>query len=252
MAVGVDEIQGVLAARHKRLDLAVRREEYTYLLTPILHCAVCGKQLRGKAGCRADTGPRYTHYHGGCTCGNAGAHEADVLEAEMLGLLDLHFTDNVLADLRQVVMERVQARPENAALQAQIEKVEHQLERLRELYVLGDFARDEYMAARAGKMAELAELERELGGADYPVEAVLTRINRMGDILRDGTRKQQKRAIDLLFDNILLGKLSKIKGVELQDWAQPLFADLVLADFVHPFEYQWLKRDNPFGLLTLS
>ncbi len=223
-----DLVERVLAARHKRLDLAVRREEYTYLLTPILHCAVCGKQLRGKAGRRADTGPRYTHYHGGCTCGNAGVHEAEILEAEMLELLDLHFTDDVLADLRQVVMERVQARPENVALQAQIEKVEHQLERLRELYVLGDFARDEYMAARAGKMAEMAELERELGGTDYPLEAVLTRINRMGDILRDGTRKQQKRAINLLFDKILVGTLSKIKGVELQDWAQPLFADLLM------------------------
>ena len=102
------------------------------------------------------------------------------------------------------------------------------MERLRELYVLGDFARDEYMAARAGTMAEMAELERELGGADYPLESVLTRINRMGDILRDGTRKQQKRAINLLFDKILVGKLSKIKGVELQDWAQPLFADLLM------------------------
>ena len=50
----------------------------------------------------------------------------------------------------------------------------------------------------------------------------------MGDILRDGTRKQQKRAINLLFDKILVGKLSKIKGVELQDWAQPLFADLLM------------------------
>ena len=57
-------VDQVLAARHKRLDLAVRRVDHVYLLTPIAYCAVCGKQLRGKAGRRANTGPRYTHYRG--------------------------------------------------------------------------------------------------------------------------------------------------------------------------------------------
>jgi hypothetical protein len=50
----------------------------------------------------------------------------------------------------------------------------------------------------------------------------------MGNILRDGTRKQKKRAINLLFDKILVGTMSKIRGVELQNWAQPLFADLLM------------------------
>ena len=90
-------------------------------------------------------------------------------------------------------------------------------ERLRELYVLGDFPRDEHMAARAGKLAELAELEKELGGADYPLEAALTHFNRMGEILRDGSHKQQKRAINLLFDKILVRAATGIRGVELQN-----------------------------------
>ena len=147
---------------------------------------------------------------------------------EMLHLLDLRLTDAVLADLRQVIMERVQARPENAELQLQVAKLQRQLERLRELYILGDFSRDEYMKARAERMAEMIELERQIGGEDYPLEAVLTRINRLGEILRNGTRKQQKRAINLLFDKILVGPETKIQGVELQDWAQPLFADLLM------------------------
>ena len=39
----------------------------------------------------------------------------------------------------------------------------------------------------------------------------LTRVNRMGDILRDGTRNQQKRAINLIFDKILVGTLTQNK-----------------------------------------
>ena len=38
----------------------------------------------------------------------------------------------------------------------------------------------------------------------------------------------QDSAINLLFDKILAGPNAKIKGVERQDWAQPLFADLLM------------------------
>ena len=221
-------VDQVLAARHKRLDLAVRRVDYTYLLTPMAYCAVCGEQLRGKAGRRANTGPRYAHYKGGCADGPAGSHEAEPLEAEILELLDLRLSERVLVDLQKIVIERVQSRPENAGIQAQIAALQRLLGRQRELYVMGDYSRDEYMVVRAQKTAELAELERQLGGADYPLEASLTRINRLGEMLRDGTRNQQKRALNLLFDRILIGLGGRIEGVGLQDWARPLFADLLM------------------------
>ncbi len=226
----IDEklVDEVLEARHKRLDLAVRRSDYIYLLTPIAYCAACGQQLRGKAGRRDNTGPRYAHYNGGCAGGPAGSHDAEALEAEILKKLDLHLEEDVIADLRKVIKERVQSRPENEGIRAQIAALQHHLGRQRELYVLGDYNRDEYMAVRAAKLAEIAELERELGGADYPLEAALARINRMGEILRDGTRDQQKRAINLMFDKILVGIDAKIKGVELQSWAKPLFSDLLM------------------------
>jgi hypothetical protein len=41
-------------------------------------------------------------------------------------------------------------------------------------------------------VAEIAELELWLGGVDYPLEAVLTRINRLRDILCNGRRKQKR------------------------------------------------------------
>lgn len=61
---------------------------------------------------------------------SGGAHEADVLETEILEFLDLRLTDGVLADLWQVITERVQSRPEHASIQAEIAKVQRQLERL--------------------------------------------------------------------------------------------------------------------------
>ena len=75
-------------------------------------------------------------------------------------------------------------------------------------------------------VAEIRELELRPGGGDYHLEAVLTRINRLGDILRNRRRKQKRRAINLLFDRLFGGPETKIEGVELQGWAQPLFAGL--------------------------
>jgi len=77
-------------------------------------------------------------------------------------------------------------------------------------------------------VAEIRELELRLGGVDYPLEAVLTHINRLGDILRNGRRKQKRRAIKLLLDKILVGPETKINGVELQGWARPLFTGLLM------------------------
>jgi hypothetical protein len=110
---------------------------------------VCGKQLHGKAGCRANTGLRYADYDGGCACGPAGSHEAEALEAKILELLDLRLSEAVLADLQKIVIERVQSRPENAGIKAQIAALQRHLGPQRELYVLGDDSRDEYMAVRA-------------------------------------------------------------------------------------------------------
>jgi hypothetical protein len=45
-------------------------------------------------------------------------------------------------------------------------------------------------------------LEQELGGADYPLQGVITRINHGAEILREGNRKQQRRVINLLYEKI--------------------------------------------------
>jgi hypothetical protein len=96
----------------------------------------------------------------------------------------------------------------------------------------------------------IVDLEREPDGADYPPEDVLTRINRMGDILRQGKHKQQKRAINVLFDRILVGPMSRIRGVELHNRAQPLFADRSIADCddVCPRDLERTPCRHPCGI----
>lgn len=227
----------VLAARHGRLFLAVRREDRTYLLTPLLHCANCGEMLRGKAGRRSDTGPRYCHYGSSEACVRSsglipwtvdGSHDAGALEDQALSLLNgIHLSGTIVSGLKRVVTERIRTRPGNAAIQVRIEDIRKQQERLRDTYVLGDTPRDEYLLLRSRFEKQLREQERQLGGPDYPFEDTLARVNRLGSLLRNGTPDQQKRAISLLFSRISVDLDGRITELEPQPWAQPLFVDLI-------------------------
>jgi hypothetical protein len=66
-----------------------------------------------------------------------------------------------------------------------------------------------------------------LGGASYPLETTLARINQLGDRLSEGTVKQRKHALSLMFSRISVSLTGEITEVEPQPWAQPLFVDLV-------------------------
>jgi hypothetical protein len=92
--------------------------------------------------------------------------------------------------------------------------------------LLGDYERDEYLTLRAQCVRAIEDLEAQIGGADYPLETTLTRFRRLGDILREGTPEQQKRAFGMVFSRITVDLEGKIEEVEPQPWARPLFADL--------------------------
>ena len=49
-----------------------------------------------------------------------------------------------------------------------------------------------------------------------------------GEYKAGGIRTQRKRAINLPLIRLLVESDSKTRGVELQDWAHPLFADLLM------------------------
>jgi hypothetical protein len=77
-------------------------------------------------------------------------------------------------------------------------------------------------------MREIQDLERQLTGRDYPMETVLSKLDKLGNVLERDTRNQQKKVLGMLFSSISIDGKGTIKGVELQDWARPLFADLLI------------------------
>jgi hypothetical protein len=69
--------------------------------------------------------------------------------------------------------DRTRTRLENASIQAEIDEIRKQQERLPDTYVLGDTGREEYLLLRSGLEKQIQELERRLGGPSYPLEDTL-------------------------------------------------------------------------------
>ena len=222
----------VLATRHRRKALGVRRDDHVYLLTPVLRCATCGQPLRGKVGRRS--GYTYSHRSRGKGCHHAdGTFEAEVLEEEVKHGLNLEMPATTIADIRESVERRTRSKPENSTVQEKIDTLEKRRERLRELYLMGEYERDDYHVLHSDIMREIQDLERKLSGPDYSVESVLTKLDRLSDILECGTRGQQKKVLGMLFESVSIDGDGTIQEVELQKWARPLFADLLIVNGDH-------------------
>jgi hypothetical protein len=73
-------------------------------------------------------------------------------------------------------------------------------------------------------------------GTDYSLDYVVARLGRLNSVLHQGSRDQQKRALGLLLQRIWVDLEGNVKEVVLQDWAQPLFVDLIamLGDQIRP------------------
>ena len=122
---------------------------------------------------------------------------------------------------------RGQTRPENAAILAQIDDIRQQQERLRDTCVLGDTPRDGYLILRSQLEQQISDKKRELGGADYSLEAILARVDQVWTRLREGTRRQQKQALSILVSKISVTLTGEIAGIDPAPYAEPLFEDIV-------------------------
>ena len=215
----------VLAARRIRTVKSAHSNDYTFLLTPMLECANCGKKMVGKRDLTWRGVPRYYHRGKSCSYGR-GSCDSDPLEAQVLALLDFPLVPEIIEDIKAATAEQAAARPEGEFLKRQLASRRAEMERMRELYVLGDYTQAEYITRRSVALADIEELEEQLGQPDYPLETTVARIEQLGAILRSGNRRLQRRALPNIFTRIAVDLDGQITKVELKEWVGPLLRDL--------------------------
>lgn len=221
-----DLAERVLATRLSRHELRVVSSTRTFILTPALHCHMCGGEMRGYV--HRDK-PFYKHKSKTCSPGH-GQHNAEELEQKALALFHGLTLPPELTDLiGEKVRERLRQQPENAEVRQALETLQGKMDRLKELYIEGDLDYKEYTARRTELQIATEAWASKLGPLDYDVTRILDQLDDLAPLLARGTPGQQKRAINAVFERIDVGLDGEIKRAEPKPWFAPLFADLTAA-----------------------
>ncbi len=186
----------------------------------LVRCVECGEPMHREGnGYLACWGRRQVQ---GCRA--PGARLGDIENELGTYLQGLRFPE----DARRLILNEYQrARPEAAERAAARQRVEGQLARLGDLFVMGDLPKAEYEARRHELRAELARLE-ETDGHGRP--EVLERLQRYlldaGSAWGDASPAQRNKLARTLFDSILI-RDRHIEAVTARPEFQPY---LVLAE----------------------
>ncbi len=166
-----DRVQEVRSWRARVLK--PRRPSADYLLSKLLHCEHCGARMHGTRGSRANV-RRYQcstrRYHGSC---EQTIVAAQPLEDQLVDWLRGFRPD---AQLRGLIIDAIRtqasARPEDGGTRTR--ELTGQLDRLRELYVIGDLPKAQYVMRRQA-------LQEELERTDTPVDPDIDRVSALLD-----------------------------------------------------------------------
>jgi site-specific DNA recombinase len=192
-----DQVQEIRSGRTRVVKPGRPSEEY--LLRKLLHCERCGARMHGTRGSRAGI-RRYqcsTHrHHGDC---QQAMVKAEVLEEQLVAWLHAFQPD---AKLRDLVLDTIRAETQAHPGEDQDRRREllSQLDRLQDLYVLGDLAKPRYIMRRQA-------LEEELQRLAPPTDPQLDRAQEiLGDFPRfwkaEPDPAERRKLINSLFDHI--------------------------------------------------
>ncbi len=221
-----DRVASVLASRQRYARHLMTRDRVwrVYLLTPMLHCAECGRQMAGMF----QDGRRWYRHERVKRCSGKGQVLADPVEQQVFDRLAEFNMPDVLKERIQSLarrMSRQQARPEWQAAQHQVKALTRKLDNLKELRIEGEITKAEYDRRKREYAAELARQQtilRAAPGSVRGLETLLSKIDPIAKVIRAGSPEQRKVVLRTLFERIEQrdGRLTRIVP---REWAKPFF-----------------------------
>jgi DNA invertase Pin-like site-specific DNA recombinase len=198
------------------------KQIHCYELTPLLYCAACGDRLEG---CVSRQGVRnYRHSaRGDCPVGRTPAGPIEEQARALLATLNVPESIWPLVERLAGAFEETHDQDEDAR---RLEQLQEKRNRLRELYLEGEFDRASYNARAAGLDGAIAELEARLGvDPDVStVEDAAFRLRRLDRLLAGADTWQRKELYATFFERVEVhvGR-KKIMRFTPKDWARPFF-----------------------------
>src|SRR5438093_8010537 len=191
-----DRVQEVRTWRARVVKAGPPSEDY--LLRQLLHCERCGARMHGTRGSRPPV-RRYlcsTRRHGdGC---DQPITRAEPLEEQLVDWIPDFKPDE---ELRAAILTsiRTAARGSNAGAVRRPELV-RQVERLRDLYVMGDLSKSEYVLRRQAQEEQLARTAPPFDPRLDKAEELLADFGRVWELEDDPAKR--RRLLATLFDRV--------------------------------------------------
>jgi DNA invertase Pin-like site-specific DNA recombinase len=192
-----DQVQEIRSWRTRVIKPGRPSEDY--LLRKLLHCEQCGARMHGTRGSRAGI-RRYQcstrRHHGNC---EQAMVKAEPLEDQLVNWLHAFQPD---AELRQLVLDTIHSATQRHPGEDQQRRREllTQLDRLQDLYVLGDLTKPRYIMRR---QALEEELQRLAPPADPQLDRAQELLGDFAGFWRSELEPAERRKlIASLFDHI--------------------------------------------------
>jgi DNA invertase Pin-like site-specific DNA recombinase len=222
-----DRVTAVLALRHDR-NASFRGRHgpgRVYLLSDLLYCATCGHRM---AGMFQDRKLWYRHERAKRECPGKGQVLASTLEAQVLERLrQFQMPEQLKERIRFLARKfaEVEGRPDWQEAEASRRHLVRKLEILKDLRVEGEIDKMEYRRRKEGIEVHLREIQGRISQAPEgirDIEDLLPQIDRIADVIRQGSPERTKRLFNTLFDRVEQrdGELTLLRP---QAWARPFF-----------------------------
>lgn len=182
-----------------------------------------GMLYHGKEKLRAQSMPS-SHFYRSRT--RAGVVlDAEALDADVLGrLCGLHFPAPITANFPDAI-EAMSTDIDRARMQAEYTKLQHKRTNLDEMLANGDINRARFIEMRDQTETRLHEIAQKLH-APGAIEALLARLNDLGEILKHATPAQCQGVIRGMIDRFEVTDTGVITHIQLAPWAEAAFKPL--------------------------
>lgn len=204
-----------IAARHRPATRPSLRR--SYLLTGVLHCAHCGKPLRGNA----EKGtPYYRHEGAKSKCPEILHLEATTLNDQVVAWIETLYTPALAERVEAAIAATLT--PEVRAAQREITRLQDHLSRLLETYVAGEVQELDYHRKHHELYGRITILQDQLPPDALEIRKKLIRFRDLTTDLHTLSHVAQKRIIADCFTSLdISGKC--ITRVIPSDWLAPLW-----------------------------
>jgi site-specific DNA recombinase len=212
-----ERVQEVRALRTRTLNPG--RPSSGYVLSKLARCERCGAPMHGTLGGRKGIRRYYCSGRKQGTGCDQQVAKADALEEQVAEYVR-HF--NPSPAVRRAVVRRLkeQATRDRDEEGARGRAIEGQLARAKDLYVLGDFTREQYEAHKRVLQSELATLEPPMLADVSDAAAALANFGWFWD--QETDRAERNKILRLIFEQVTVDD-SRIVSVTPRDAFLPYF-----------------------------